>query len=88
MRDNNMCIQIYVLGTYLHYLPMTLRIQLLDRLVDFSNNTKFDESTNSTVNLDDDDCASVSAGLPCCDDLHHETIASWGTTGTQTNCNL
>ena len=37
------------LGINLHYLPMTLRIQLLDRLVDFSNNTKFDESTRLAV---------------------------------------
>jgi len=33
------------LGINLHYLPMGLRIQLLDSLVDFSNNIKFDEST-------------------------------------------
>ena len=33
------------LGINLHYLPIPLRIRLLDRLVDFSNNTKFDEST-------------------------------------------
>ena len=33
------------LGINLHYLPMTLRLQLLDNLVDYSNNTKFDEST-------------------------------------------
>ena len=31
------------LGCNLHYLPIPLRIKLLDRLVDFSNNTKFDE---------------------------------------------
>ena len=37
------------LGINLHYLPMKLRLQLLDRLVDFSNNTKFDESTRLTV---------------------------------------
>jgi hypothetical protein len=37
------------LGINLHYLPMTLRLQLLDRLVDFSNNTKFDESTRLAV---------------------------------------
>ena len=37
------------LGINLHYLPMTLRLKLLDRLVDFSNNTKFDESTRLTV---------------------------------------
>lgn len=33
------------LGINLHYLPMSLRLQLLDRLVDYSNNTKFDQST-------------------------------------------
>ena len=37
------------LGINLHYLPMTLRIKLLDRLVDYSNNTKFDESTRLAV---------------------------------------
>ena len=37
------------LGINLHYLPMTLRLKLLDRLVDFSNNTKFDESTRLAV---------------------------------------
>ena len=33
------------LGINLHYLPIPLRIKLLDKLVDYSNNTKFDEST-------------------------------------------
>ena len=33
------------LGINLHYLPTTLRIGLLDRLVDFSNNENFDETT-------------------------------------------
>ena len=33
------------LGVNLHYLPIPLRIKLLDRLVDYSNNTNFDEST-------------------------------------------
>ena len=33
------------LGINLHYIPIPLRIRLLDRLVDFSNNTKFDQST-------------------------------------------
>ena len=33
------------LGINFHYLPIPLRAKLLDRLVDFSNNTKFDEST-------------------------------------------
>ena len=37
------------LGINLHYLPIPLRIQLLDTLVDFSNNTKFDESTRLVV---------------------------------------
>ena len=37
------------LGINFHYLPMTLRLQLLDRVVDFSNNTKFDESTRLAV---------------------------------------
>ena len=38
------------LGINFHYLPIPLRINLLDRLVDFSNNTKFDEST--VLNVD------------------------------------
>jgi hypothetical protein len=33
------------LGINFHYLPISLRLKLLDRIVDFSNNTKFDEST-------------------------------------------
>ena len=37
------------LGVNFHYLPMSLRLQLLDRVVDFSNNTKFDESTKLDV---------------------------------------
>ena len=37
------------LGINLHYLPIPLRIRLLDGLVDFSNNTKFDESTKLVV---------------------------------------
>jgi len=37
------------LGINLHYLPIPLRIRLLDRLVDFSSNTKFDESTKLNV---------------------------------------
>ena len=37
------------LGINLHYLPISLRIRLLDRLVDYSNNTKFDESTRLAV---------------------------------------
>ena len=37
------------LGVNLHYLPIPLRIKLLDRLVDYSNNTDFDESTRLVV---------------------------------------
>ena len=37
------------LGINFHYLPMTLRLKLLDTVVDFSNNTKFDESTRLAV---------------------------------------
>ena len=37
------------LGINFHYLPIPLRIRLLDNLVDFSNNTKFDESTRLAV---------------------------------------
>ena len=39
------------LGINLHYLPIPLRIRLLDRLNDFSNNTKFDESTTLDVGV-------------------------------------
>ena len=37
------------LGINFHYLPMKLRLQLLDIVVDYSNNTKFDESTRLAV---------------------------------------
>ena len=37
------------LGLNFHYLPIPLRMRLLDRMVDFSNNTKFDESTRLNV---------------------------------------
>ena len=37
------------LGINLHYLPIPLRIRLLDRLVDFSNDTDFDEGTRLIV---------------------------------------
>ncbi|SVB28860.1 uncharacterized protein METZ01_LOCUS181714 [marine metagenome] len=40
------------LGINMHYLPIPIRIRLLDRLVDFSNNTKFDESTRLIVTYD------------------------------------
>ena len=41
------------LGINLHYLPIPLRIRLLHRLTDFSNNTKFDESTFLRVSYND-----------------------------------
>ena len=37
------------LGIKFHYLPIPLRIKLLDKLVDYSNNTNFDESTKLVV---------------------------------------
>jgi hypothetical protein len=37
------------LGINLHYLPIPLRIRLLDRLVDFSNDTDFDKGTRLIV---------------------------------------
>ena len=37
------------LGINLNYLPIPLRIRLLDRLVDFSNDTDFDETTRLIV---------------------------------------
>ena len=37
------------LGLNLHYLPIPLRIRLLDGLVDYSNNTAFDETTRLVV---------------------------------------
>ena len=40
------------LGINMHYLPIPLRVSLLDKLVDFSSNTKFDESTLLRVNYD------------------------------------
>ena len=33
------------LGINFHYLPLPLRVKLLDGIVDFSNNTKFEETT-------------------------------------------
>ena len=37
------------LGINMHYLSMPMRIRLLDRLVDYSNNDKFDSSTELRV---------------------------------------
>ena len=50
------------LGINLHYLPIPLRIALLDRLVDFSNNEKFDEST--VLNLSYSTVKSIRAVKP------------------------
>ena len=41
------------LGLNFHYLPIPLRMKLLDRVVDFSNNTKFDKSTFLRVSYND-----------------------------------
>ena len=38
------------LGINFHYLPIPLRIRLIDQLVDFTNNTRFDESTRIMTN--------------------------------------
>ena len=38
------------LGINFHYLPIPLRVRLLDKLVDFSNNEKFDETTTIDAN--------------------------------------
>ena len=38
------------LGINLHYLSVPMRIKLLDRLTDFANNDKFDESTSLNAN--------------------------------------
>ena len=40
------------LGINLHYLPISLRIRLLDRLNDFSSDTKFDKGTTLNVSYD------------------------------------
>ena len=37
------------LGINLHYLSMPMRMRLLDRLVDYSNNDKFDDTTQLLV---------------------------------------
>ena len=37
------------LGLNLHYLPIPLRMRLLDRLVEYSTNTKYDETTRLNV---------------------------------------
>ena len=38
------------LGINMHYLSMPIRIRLLDRLVDYSNNDKFDKTTELRTN--------------------------------------
>ena len=40
------------LGINLHYLPISLRIRLLDRLNDFSSDTKFDKGTTLDISYD------------------------------------
>ena len=40
------------LGINFHYLPIPLRIRLLDKLVPYSNNNRFDETTIVKVNYD------------------------------------
>ena len=40
------------LGINFHYLPIPLRIRLLDAMIDYSNNTRFDESTVLKVSYD------------------------------------
>ena len=37
------------MGINLHYLPIPLRIKLLDKLYEFSSNDKFDETTKLTA---------------------------------------
>ena len=37
------------LGINFHYLPIPLRVRLLDKLTDYSNNDKFDETTRLNV---------------------------------------
>jgi len=51
------------LGINLHYLSMPMRIRLLDRLVDYSNNNKFDESTR--LNADYSKLKNVNLIKPC-----------------------
>ena len=51
------------LGINLHYLSMPMRLRLLDRLVDYSNNDKFDESTN--LNVDYSKLKKIDLIKPC-----------------------
>jgi hypothetical protein len=50
IRDGKRAATPYFGRMNMFFLPIPLRINLLDRLVDFSNNTKFDEST--VLNVD------------------------------------
>mgnify|MGYP005623434219 CR=1 FL=1 len=40
------------MGINLHYLPLTLRAQLMDSLYEVSSNTRYDESTRLRINYD------------------------------------
>ena len=51
------------LGINLHYLSMPMRLRLLDRLVDYSNNDKFDTSTK--LNVDYSRLKKVDLIKPC-----------------------
>ena len=51
------------LGINIHYLSMPMRLRLLDRLVDYSNNDKFDTSTK--LNVDYSRLKKVDLIKPC-----------------------
>ena len=51
------------LGINIHYLSMPMRLRLLDRLVDYSNNDKFDTSTK--LNVDYSKLKKVDLIKPC-----------------------
>ena len=50
------------LGINFHYLPIPLRMRLLDRIVDFSSNTQFDE--NTVLNVTYQKVKSIRLGRP------------------------
>mgnify|MGYP000442042178 FL=1 len=51
------------LGINMHYLSMPMSIRLLDRLVDYSNNDKFDKSTK--LNVDYSNLKKIDLIKPC-----------------------
>jgi hypothetical protein len=51
------------LGINMHYLSMPMRMRLLDRLVDYSNNDKFDKSTK--LNVDYSNLKKIDLIKPC-----------------------